>query len=116
MRTVEVKTAIGTKLRAVKFQRGDVTYTDGKIVFSPGVEKLWREWYTDKDWDNEILKMERWLLVNPPKINWVKFINTWMSRAQGKTGPKDKKPWEARDDRRDAPDFIQELADKWRAN
>lgn len=118
MKTVEVKTAIGTKLRATRFERTDVDYIDAKIVFKPGVERLWREWYPDKDWDKEIKTMERWLLTHPPKIYWHVFVNNWMNRAREKTYFYDKKVHEARSEQKitGAPEDILGLADKWRVN
>ena len=119
MKTVEVKSpATGiVSLRAVRFDLGDVDYINGKIVFAPGVEAQIKSKFPDKDVEKEILKAERWLLVNPPKKNYTRFLINWLNNAREKTYFFDKKPHEARIDRPiDAPEEINELAKLWRAN
>jgi hypothetical protein len=70
----------------VLFNRDDITFDGRYFKFKEGVYLNLLKVFSDKDVAKELRNAERWLLANPPKKNYAKFIVNWLNRAEQKRG------------------------------
>jgi len=61
-----------------------VKFIDSKIVVEPEFLDKIRKTYTWVNVDEEIIKMEMWLMVNKAKKNYGRFMINWLNRSKPK--------------------------------
>ena len=81
----------------MKIESKDITYNGEFLVFAPGVLQFIKRKFWDKDVDNEIRKMEQWLLVNKGKKYYHRFVIKWLMRASIRTNRPNEFPGRERD-------------------
>jgi hypothetical protein len=76
----------------MKIEAKDILYNGENLIFAPGVLQFIKRKFWDKDVDNEVRKMEQWLLVNKEKKRYNVFVIKWLMRANIKTNRPDEFP------------------------
>lgn len=68
----------------MKYKKGDIAFDGRHFVFKPGIYASLKQNFWQTDVDHEIDKAERWLLYNPPKKDFTKYLCNWLNNGSPK--------------------------------
>lgn len=69
----------------MKFAKDDIGFDGSHFTFKEGVYQQLKKIFAEKEFDEEVKKAERWLLFNPPKKDYRRYLCNWLNNSKTKS-------------------------------
>ena len=67
------------------FKKDDIGFDGQHFTFKDGVYQNLKKIFAEKEFEDEVKKAERWLLFNPPKKDYRRYLCNWLNNSKTKS-------------------------------